>query len=424
MTPSATTAGTSPDPLPARSAATAPCGGDDGLAGPSAASCRHAGTPAVTDLRLAVVGLGARGTLAGLAHRPGAGAAVVACADPRPEARAEARRRFGARTAVHGDHRDIDLAAIDAALVLTPDDLHEPIAVDLLRAGVATFVEKPLAITTEGCDRVLAAARTAGARLYVGHNLRHAPFLRTMRDVIAAGSIGTVTSVWCRHFVGHGGDYYFKDWHADRTRTTGLLLQKGAHDLDAIHWLGGAPATHVSAFGTLGVYGANPDRADRRGQLVTDWFDPAANWPPHAQRGLHPVIDVEDLSVVNLRLANGVLATYQQCHYTPDYWRNYTVIGTAGRLENFGDLDGATVKVWNARRSGYRADADLTIDVPSEGAGHTGADGRVVEEFLRYARDGGDTAASPAAARDAVAAGYAATLSLRSGGAVVRVPPP
>ena len=67
---------------------------------------------------------------------------------------------------------------------------------------------------------------------------------------------------------------------------------------------------------------------------------------------------------MNLRLDNGVLATYQQCHYTPDYWRNYTVIGTHGRLENFGDLDGATVKVWNARRSGYRADADITIDVP------------------------------------------------------------
>ena len=60
-----------------------------------------------------------------------------------------------------------------------------------------------------------------------------------MRELIASGAIGRVTSIWCRHFVGHGGDYYFKDWHADRRRSTGLLLQKGAHDIDIMHWLAG-----------------------------------------------------------------------------------------------------------------------------------------------------------------------------------------
>ena len=37
-----------------------------------------------------------------------------------------------------------------------------------------------------------------------------------------------------------------------------------------------------------------------------------------------------------MTLDNGVQASYEQCHFTPDYWRNYTVIGTEGRLENFG----------------------------------------------------------------------------------------
>ena len=376
----------------------------------------------MTDLRIAVIGLGARGHLADLVHRPGRGARIVACVDPRPAAHHDAQRRFGRDIAQHTDYRELDPKRIDAALILTPDDLHEPIAIDLLHAGVATFVEKPLAITTGGCDRILAAARAGGARLYVGHNLRHAPFITTMRNLITSGTIGTVTSVWCRHFVGHGGDYYFKDWHADRSRSTGLLLQKGAHDLDIIHWLADAPTTHVSAFGTLGVYGSNPDRADRRDQLMPEWLDPATNWPSDTQRGLNPIIDVEDLSIVNLRLANGVLATYQQCHYTPDYWRNYTVIGTHGRLENFGDLDGATIRVWNTRRSGYRAEADMNIEIPA-GTDHGGADRAIVEEFLRYARDGGETVTSPIAARDAVAAGYAATMSLRTGGSVVQIPP-
>jgi predicted dehydrogenase len=375
----------------------------------------------MTDLRVAVIGLGARGYLADLVHRPGKGAHVVACVDPRPAALADARVRFGPDVAAHTDHRGLDLAGVDAAFVLSPDDTHSPIAVDLLRAGVATFVEKPLAITTDGADRVLAAARDGRARVYVGHNLRHAPFVTAMRDVIASGAIGRVTSIWCRHFVGHGGDYYFKDWHADRRRSTGLLLQKGAHDIDIIHWLAGGRTASVSAFGNLSVYGEISDKRDRQNTLMPEWFD-EQTWPPDRHTGLNPVVDVEDLSVVNLRLDNGVLATYQQCHYTPDYWRNYTVIGTRGRLENFGDLDGATVRVWHAGRSGYRADADTEIVVPPDDEGHGGADPAIVDEFLRYARDGGPTRTSPVAARDAVAAGVAATTSLRDGGTLTAVP--
>ena len=71
-------------------------------------------------------------------------------------------------------------------------------------------------------------------------------------------------AVWCRHFVGNGGDYYFKDWHADRRRPTGLLLQKGAHDIDVIHWLAGGYDRRVSAMGALAVYGDITDRRDRR----------------------------------------------------------------------------------------------------------------------------------------------------------------
>ncbi len=71
-----------------------------------------------------------------------------------------------------------------------------------------------------------------------------------------------------------------------------------------------------------------------------------------------------------MQLANGVLATYQQCHFTPDYWRNYTVIGTEGRLENFGDEGGADGQGVVRRRSGYRADADRSIEVTRRAA-HT-----------------------------------------------------
>ncbi|MEU5834415.1 Gfo/Idh/MocA family oxidoreductase [Streptomyces diacarni] len=384
--------------------------------------------PRTRDLRLAVIGLGLRATLARQAHRPGEGSRVVAAVDTAPAMFPRAREWFGDDVRLYGGHRELlEAEELDAVFVITPDHTHEQLATELLRAGVAVFVEKPLAITTEGCDRVLEAAREGGARLYVGHNMRHMPVVRTMRELIQRGEIGEVKAVWCRHFVGHGGDFYFKDWHADRRNTTGLLLQKGAHDLDVIHWLAGAYTERVTALGGLTLYG---DIADRSGQapgtVMPDWYDPENNWPPLANTGLNPVVDVEDLSMVVMRLQGGVHASYQQCHYTPDYWRNYTVIGTEGRLENFGDHgESAEVRVWNRRsREGYRAEADLVVPMPSRGdeeGGHGGSDPLLVAEFLRFVSEGGATDTSPVAAREAVAAGVAATESLRDGGTPVTV---
>lgn len=90
--------------------------------------------------------------------------------------------------------------------------------------------------------------------------MRHMGVVRLMRDIIVRGDIGEPKTVWTRHFVSYGGDYYFKDWHADRRRTTGLLLQKAAHDLDVIHLLAGGYARRVNAFGDLLVYGDLPRR--------------------------------------------------------------------------------------------------------------------------------------------------------------------
>jgi predicted dehydrogenase len=344
----------------------------------------------------------------------------VAFADP-AQGQRDATLELYPQATGYADHTELLDQKLDGVFLTTPDDLHEGPAIDFLAAGVNVFVEKPLAITTEGCDRVLQAAYDSGARLYVGHNMRHMPVVLTMRKLIQDGAIGDVKAIWCRHFVGHGGDFYFKDWHADRSRTTGLLLQKGAHDLDVMHWLAGGYTTRVNAMGALTLYGGITDRLDRSGQRFGD-FVSEQNWPPLDQKGLAPVMDVEDLSMANLLLDNGVFMTYEQCHYTPDYWRNYTVIGTHGRLENFGDTAGGVVKVWNSRRSGYREDADQVVEIAGETEHHGGADPHLVAEFVNFVRDGGVTLTSPVAARAAVAAGYAATQSLRANGVPQDIP--
>ncbi|RYG55894.1 Gfo/Idh/MocA family oxidoreductase, partial [bacterium] len=213
------------------------------------------------DLKIGVIGSGGRGAIAAHAHHPGQGSRVVACCDVSPATLEANQEKYGPDLWVTHDYRELLQQDVDAVFVTTPDFLHEEMAIAALCAGKAVYLEKPLAITTEACDRVLRAAVESNTRLYLGHNMRHMPFVRKMKELLDAGAIGEVKTAWCRHFVGNGGDYYFKDWHAERQYSNGLLLQKGAHDIDILHWLCGGYSQRVNAMGTLAVYGGVTDRA-------------------------------------------------------------------------------------------------------------------------------------------------------------------
>ncbi|POH75033.1 Gfo/Idh/MocA family protein [Arthrobacter glacialis] len=371
-------------------------------------------------MRIGIVGFGLRASLWKQVHKPGQGSAVVMVCDVSERGRADAAAKIPGAV-ITSDLNELLAAGLDAVLVLTPDNRHAEVAVQTLKAGIPTFCEKPLDVTLEAADAILSTAFETGTRLYVGHNMRHMPVVVQMRELIQSGTIGEVKAVWCRHFVGNGGDYYFKDWHAERANTTSLLLQKGAHDIDVIHWLAGGYTKRVSAIGDLAVYGDVTSRRDNTDRRMGDWFS-LENWPPAEQTDLNPIIDVEDISMMQMVLDNGALASYQQCHFTPDYWRNYTVIGTKGRIENFGDGPGDVIKVWNTRsQNGYVA-PDMEVEIRDGDGGHGGADPLLIAEFLRFARDGGATETSPIAARASVAAGVLATQSLRSDGGALTVP--
>lgn len=378
-----------------------------------------------TDLRVGIVGFGLRAGLWRYLELPGhdgdKGSRVSVVCDLSERGRADASTKLP-NALVTADLDELIGSGVDAAVVLVPDFAHAEVVIPLLEAGIPTFCEKPLDISLEAADRILETAYRTGTRLYVGHNMRHMPVVRQMREIIESGRIGAVKAIWCRHFVGNGGDYYFKDWHAERAKVNSLLLQKGAHDIDVIHWLAGGYTQSVSAIGSLSVYGGVTSRRDNSDRRMGEWFS-VDNWPPAAQKDLNPVIDVEDISMMQMVLDNGVLASYQQCMFTPDYWRNYTVIGTEGRIENYGDGPGEQIKVWTSRHTHSLPEPDEVLTITGDDEGHGGADPALIAEFLRFAVSGGATATSPVAARAAVAAGVLAAQSLRSDGGARTVPP-
>jgi len=377
-----------------------------------------------TQLRIGMIGVAGRGGLWRHWHRPGGRSIVVAGADINPEALARFRAAHGDHPFTTTDYREL-LARpdVDAVAVTSPDFCHEEHAVATLEAGKHLFCEKPLAITTEGCDRILTAWRRSGKRMMVGFNMRYMAIFRTMKEIVDAGVIGEIKAVWVRHFVGFGGDFYYHDWHALRRNTTSLLLQKGSHDIDMIHWITGRYTKRTAAFGSLDFFGGDrpndltcPTCPDR--ETCTEF----AGDSPRIQCAFRQEVDVEDNQVMIMELEGGIKAAYLQCHFTPDYHRNYTFIGTEGRVEN----SEPEMKVWvKTRRSNtYRELANRIYEIkPAEG-GHGGADPIICKDFVDMVLDDKEPIATPLAGRMSVAAGVAAAYSLRHGGVPVDVPPP
>ncbi|MEN6520311.1 MAG: Gfo/Idh/MocA family oxidoreductase [Armatimonadota bacterium] len=384
-------------------------------------------------LRIGSIGVCGRGSLANYWQKSKR-AVMVAGADINENHLADFRKRMGDDIFTTTDYRALlERSDVDAVAVTSPDYCHEEHAIAALQAGKHVFCEKPLAITTEGCDRILEAWKASGKHLMVGFNMRYMNIFRVMKEIVDSGAIGEIKAVWVRHFVGFGGWFYYHDWHADRKNTTSLLLQKGSHDIDMIHWITGRYTKRVAAFGSLDFFGGDkpndlrcPDCPDKR--TCTEGSFDNLN-----QCAFRKEVNVEDNNVVIMEMEGGIKASYLQCHFTPDYHRNYVFIGTEGRIEN-SEPEG---KVWlkmrrsvpgpssAARLAGecgvWKELADRTYDIrPAEGT-HGGADPMICEDFLDMVLLGKEPVATPLAGRMSVAVGCAAAKSMRSGGMPVDV---
>lgn len=349
-------------------------------------------------------------------------AEIVAVADRNPVMLERYKAKFpDAKTFCTTDSDELmKRKDLEAVFIMVRDCYHEELAVKALEAGKTVYLEKPMAITIEGCDRILETAYRTKSKLFLGHNMRYMPFVRKMKEVIDSGIIGDIQNVWVRHFINYGS-CYFRHWCAERANCTGLLLQKGSHDIDVIQWLAGAPAVRVTAMGKLAVYnrtenrlkeGESPDRKIS--------FTPAA-WPPLELKGLSPKMDVEDSNMILMQLANGVQASYMHCMYAPDSERNYTFIGTKGRIENIGDCgDDVEIHVWTTR--GTRKKPDIIYHLNSSSGSHGGSDIQILPAFINFVRNGVIPDVSPVDARNAVAAGCLGHRSMRNGNAPYDVP--
>ena len=207
---------------------------------------------------------------------------------------------------------------LDSIIIATPNHLHCDMTVKAFAAGLDVFVEKPMAVSLEECDRMIEAAEAAGRFLMVGLCYRHSnlygEFVRAIREQV----VGAPKMIWCKEFRGHWGRN--RDaWRLSQALSGGSLLEKNCHHFDIWNWAIQSPPAYVQAFGGNAV---------------------------------HKESETLDHAIVNVEYANGVKGTLMLCLFLPSF----------DQLEIGALCEGG--KVESLQLHGIENEADLIEEVP------------------------------------------------------------
>lgn len=230
-------------------------------------------------LRIALIGAGAMGRQHVQYMQGEPAVRLVGIADPYTSALA----KDYAVPAFLDHRRLLDEVRPDAVIIANPNDQHVATAIDCLRAGVPTLLEKPVACSLAQARTLVAEERACGVPLLVGHHRRHNPIVAQARNIMDQGLLGQLTAVTGLWQVRKDDAYFDAAWR--REPGAGVLLINLIHDLDLLRYLCGE---------ILSV------------QALTS----------NAARGFA----VEDTAALLLRFANGALGTLSGSDATVAPW--------------------------------------------------------------------------------------------------------
>jgi phthalate 4,5-cis-dihydrodiol dehydrogenase len=196
-------------------------------------------------MRIGVIGLGRAGAgmLSAMARHPDIH--VAAAADLHQAHLDRFAEDFGGLT--FRDAAELcESAEVDAVYIATPHEFHADHVTLAAAHKKHVIVEKPMALTLEDCDRMIAAAEAAGVVLIVGHTASFNPGVQKMRQLIASGDVGQLAMISATAYT----DFLYRPRRPEELVTElggGIMYNQVPHQVDAARFVAGGIATSVRA---------------------------------------------------------------------------------------------------------------------------------------------------------------------------------
>lgn len=134
-------------------------------------------------------------------------------------------------------------SSIDCVDLCLPPHLHEAATIQALKAGKHVFVEKPMALTTAECKKMVDAATKVGKQIFVGHVLPFLPEYAYAWKLIQSGKYGQVLGGSFKRVI--SDPLWIKDFY-DPKLVGGPLIDLHVHDAHFIRLLFGMPTALIS----------------------------------------------------------------------------------------------------------------------------------------------------------------------------------
>ncbi len=196
------------------------------------------------------VGFIGAGTIA-KAHAAGMGfiasqAQVAAVCDVNQDAAQSLAGELGAT--VYTSHKDmLAKEKLDIVLICLPHYLHCPVGLEVLRAGIHLFLEKPMAITTAECRELITCAERHNRSIFVGQTHQYRTTCRKARELISSGAIGEPRII-TTEIVAYYNWEKRKPWFLDPAKAGGgALFNTSPHQIDHLLYLIDSPISRVRA---------------------------------------------------------------------------------------------------------------------------------------------------------------------------------
>jgi UDP-N-acetyl-2-amino-2-deoxyglucuronate dehydrogenase len=166
----------------------------------------------------------------------------------------ETAKRVGAELGVdaYADYHELlKRDDVDVVCIFTPNAFHQDIAIDAAKAGKHLIITKPLEITLDRVDAIIAAAEENGVKLATEYMARFQPGHYLGYQAIADGSLGKVVTGEFTYKCFRPQSYYTGTRGTWAVDGGGVMLLQAIHSLDVMLWYMGEVESVFARWGTL-----------------------------------------------------------------------------------------------------------------------------------------------------------------------------
>jgi len=252
------------------------------------------------------------------------------------------------RPRVISDYKELFSSQIDFVTIATESGNHYKNTIDFLSAGKHVLVEKPMALSSEHMDQMIALSREKKLKIAVCVQNRFNPPVQELRKAIDSGKFGRVFTATARILWNRNEEYYKQaSWRGTWAMDGGTIMNQCAHNIDLLQWMLGGEVQEIVA--------------------MTENYN-------------HPYIETEDFGAAIVRFKNGSIGIIEGTAnvYPRNLEETLSVFGEKGTVV-LGGLAVNKIQTWKFEGEESHPFMDLPDPDTVYGSGHI----TVFKDFAR-----------------------------------------